>query len=143
MNARILILFALTACTSSDQTPDAGGSGSGSGSNTNTAQRVVACSGTLRSGEASACPHGDCDETSTNTVSCSGYASLIPGATAGVCAAGVSSSYALKFKKPGETSVFYEVVECASGVATLHACAFGYVTTTSGYGGRAGFVCTN
>lgn len=146
MKALFLILFALTACTSSDdsnETFDAGGGGSGSGSNTNTGQRVVSCSGTLRSGEASACPHADCDETSTNTVSCSAYASLIPGATAGLCAAGATNTYALKFKKPGETSVFYEVVECASGVAKLHACAFGYQTTTSGYGGGPGFVCTN
>lgn len=143
----LLTLFSLAACSSSDApsgTPDApGGPGAPDASNPGTGQRVVTCNGTLRTGEASACPHGDCDETSASQVSCGAYASFVPGATTGLCAAGATSTYALKFKKPSETTVFYEVVECTSGAATLHACAFGYTTTPSGFGGRPGFVCTN
>lgn len=110
---------------------------------TNTGQRVVMCAGKVLSNAPSNCPHGDCDETSSEVVSCSAYASIVPGQTAGLCKAGATNSYALKFKKTGETNVYYEVVECNAGAAILHACAFGVTTSSAGYNGQPGYVCTN
>ena len=151
MNARLVLVLAfstVTACTTTDEGTEPGIDGGsvvpGPDATTNTGQRVVMCTGKVLSTAPSNCPHNDCDETSSSEfVACTAYASLIPGSTAGVCKPGVTSSYALKFRKPGETSVFYEVVECNAGAPRLHACAFGIQTTSNGYNGQPGYVCTN
>ena len=145
--ALVLAFTAFAACTIDDggtgPGPD-GGSGPGSDAPTNTGQRVVMCTGKVSSNAPSNCPHDDCNETSSSeVVKCTAYASFVPGSTAGVCNAGVTSSYALKFQKMGETNVFYEVVECNAGTGRLHACAFGIQTTATGYNGQPGYTCTD
>ena len=151
MKALLVLLLtfpAFTACTPDGTEPDPVGPDAGPGTlpdaTTNTGQRVVSCAGKVLSNAPPNCPHGDCDETSSSeVVSCSAYASIVPGQTAGLCKAGATNSYALKFQKTGETNVFYEVVECNAGTAVLHACAFGFTTSSDGYNGQPGFVCTN
>lgn len=151
MKALLVLLLAFpafTACSTDGTEPPGpsgpdGGPGTMPDAATNTGQRVVMCAGKVQSNAPSNCLHGDCDETSSEVVSCSAYASIVPGQTAGLCKAGATNSYALKFKKAGEPNVFYEVVECNAGTAILHACAFGITTSPNGYNGEPGYVCTN
>lgn len=106
-------------------------------------QRVIRCSGVVTTTAPSNCPKGDCDEKASDVVSCSPYASFIPGSTSGACNAGQTGSYGLLFAKNASdlSSYFYEVVVCNAGTATLHACASGFHTDPAGYNGQPGYVC--
>ena len=142
----LFVSIAVVACGSGS-----GGGGGGGGDDDgslpdsgsmNTGQHVVECVGVVQSNQPSNCPKGDCNDESTNPVSCSAYASFVPGSSTGLCNAGATGSYGLVFRKTGE-SAFYEVIECKSGTPTQHACSFGFMTDPDGYSGMPGYVCTH
>lgn len=134
---RMLLCSLLIACGdsgTSTHSPDAPASDG---------QHVIECAGVVQSGQPSACPHGDCNESGGDK--CTAYASWVPGSMQGVCNSGQTGSFGVLFAKaPGMLSTyFYEVVECNAGAATLHACTSGFTTDPQGYSGAPGYVCTH